>query len=253
MEILIVPALQDNYVFAIHEPGGDAVAVIDPAEAGPVIRAVERRGWRVTAIFNTHHHDDHIAGNLQIKSRYRCPVVGPLQDRARISELDIGVEDGGRYPLGAETVEVLGTPGHTRGHLSFYFPGAGAVFCGDTLFSLGCGRLFEGTPEQMWDSLCRLRALPAETLVYCAHEYTLANARFALAIEPGNPALKARVEAVRGQRDQGLPTIPTTICLERATNPFLRADEPAVAEALHMAGAAPALVFGELRRRKDRF
>jgi hydroxyacylglutathione hydrolase len=127
------------------------------------------------------------------------------------------------------------------------------VFCGDTLFSLGCGRLFEGTPEQMWDSLCRLRALPAETLVYCAHEYTLANARFALAIEPGNPALKARVEAVRGQRDQGLPTIPTTIGLERATNPFLRADEPAVAEALHMAGAAPALVFGELRRRKDRF
>jgi hydroxyacylglutathione hydrolase len=253
MEMLIVPALQDNYVYAVHDPESDAVAVIDPAEAGPVIRAVERRGWRVSAVFNTHHHDDHIAGDLQIKSRYRCPVIGPLSERARISEIDVGVEDGGHYPFGSDTVAVIGTPGHTRGHLAFHFPKAGAVFCGDTLFSLGCGRLFEGTPEQMWDSLCRLRALPPETKVCCAHEYTLANARFALSIEPGNAALRARVEQARRQRDQGQPTIPTTIALECATNPFLRADQPSVRQALHMGDAAPALVFGELRRRKDRF
>ncbi len=253
MELLIVPALKDNYVYALRDPESDVVAVVDPAEAGPVIREIEGRGWRVGAVFNTHHHDDHIAGDLQIKSRYRCPVIGPLSETGRIAEITHGVEPGGQYQFGSEMVQVIGTPGHTRGHLAFHFPKAGVVFCGDTLFSLGCGRLFEGTPEQMWESLCRLRALPADTQVCCAHEYTLANARFALSVEPDNPALRARVEQARGQRDQGLPTIPTTIAQERATNPFLRADEPSVARTLYMDGAAPALVFGELRRRKDRF
>jgi len=253
MDILILPALKDNYVYVVRDPASDAVAVIDPAEAGPVIRDIEKRGWRITAVFNTHHHDDHIAGDLQIKTRYRCPVIGPGNDRARMPEIDIGVGDGDHYQFGSETVEVIGTPGHTRSHLAFHFPKAGAVFCGDTLFSLGCGRLFEGSALEMWTSLVRLRALPSQTKVCCAHEYTLSNARFALSVEPGNAALAARADQARHQRDQDLPTVPTTIAEERATNPFLRADRPEIQAALHMTGAAPADVFAELRRRKDRF
>jgi hydroxyacylglutathione hydrolase len=253
MEMLIIPARRDNYIYALRDPESDRVAVIDPTEAGPVIREVERHGWQIGVVLNTHHHDDHIAGDLQIKSRYRCPVVGATSDRARMPEVDRGVEPGDHFQFGSEMIEVIGTPGHTRSHLSFYFPQTGVVFCGDTLFSLGCGRLFEGTAEQMWASLLRLRALPSETQVCCAHEYTLANARFALTLEPENPALLARIEHAQRQRDHGAPTVPTTIAEECATNPFLRADEPSMAQVLGMTGASPARIFAELRHRKDHF
>ncbi|MEI6987030.1 MAG: hydroxyacylglutathione hydrolase, partial [Rhodospirillaceae bacterium] len=198
MEILIFPALQDNYIYVLRDHAGESgdvsVAVIDPAVAGTLIVDFERRGWLVGAIFNTHHHFDHTGGNHELKSRYRCPVIGSRAEVSRIAKLDTLVEDGDRLEFGGEIITVIGTPGHTIGHLAYYLARTGAVFCGDALFSIGCGRLFEGTAAQMWQSLLRLRALPGETLVYCAHEYTLSNARFALSIDGENLALRAMVE-----------------------------------------------------------
>ncbi|MEI8393100.1 MAG: hydroxyacylglutathione hydrolase [Rhodospirillaceae bacterium] len=253
MELLVLPALKDNYVYMVCDPSDGIAAVVDPAEAGPAINAAESRGRQIGAVFNTHHHDDHIFGDQQIKTRYRCPVIGARADAHRIPEMDIGLGDGDHYQFGTENIQVIATPGHTSGHISFYFPRAGLLFCGDTLFSLGCGRLFEGTAAQMWASLLRLRALPDTTKVCCAHEYTLSNARFALSIEPGNPALVARAAAATAQRERNAPTVPTTMAEEKATNPFLRADRPEIAAALGMSGAPPVEVFAELRRRKDRF
>ncbi len=253
MDITILPALKDNYIHLIRDPASGAVAVVDPAEAGAVTEALSARDWRLGAILNTHHHADHIGGNHELKGRYGCPVIGARADRGRIPGLDVAVEDGSEYQFGCQTISVIATPGHTSGHLAYYFSETKALFCGDTLFSLGCGRLFEGTAAQMWASLLKLRALPADTRVYCAHEYTLANARFAHTIEPGNPALAARIEEAKRQREHGRPTIPTTLATERATNPFLRADEPGVAAALGMTGAPAAEIFAEIRRRKDHF
>ena len=253
MDIVILPALRDNYIHLIRDPVSGAVAVVDPAEAGPVVEALTARDWGLGAILNTHHHGDHIGGNQALKTRYGCPVIAARTDRTRIPEIDIAVEDGAEYKFGSETIKVIATPGHTSGHLSFYLPAARALFCGDTLFSLGCGRLFEGTAAEMWASLCRLRALPGETRVYCAHEYTLSNARFALTLEAGNPALAARVEEAQRQREHGRPTIPTTLATERATNPFLRADHPEMAAAVGMEGKSAADIFAEIRRRKDHF
>jgi len=253
MDVTILPALKDNYIHLIRDPASGAVAVVDPAEAGPVVEALEAREWRLAAIFNTHHHSDHIGGNHDLKARYGCPVIGARADRARIPELDVAVGDGSTYQFGNETIAVIATPGHTSGHVAYYFPQTRALFCGDTLFSLGCGRLFEGSAAEMWASLGKLRALPGDTRVYCAHEYTLANARFALTIEPDNPALATRIEEAQRQREHGRPTIPTTLATELATNPFLRAGEPAVAAALGMAHAPAAEIFAEIRRRKDHF
>ncbi len=253
MDIVILPALSDNYIYLAREPASGTVLVVDPAEAAPVIEALTARGWRLDAILNTHHHGDHTGGNLELKRRYGCPVIAAQSDRARIPGIDREVGDGSSYNFGSEIISVIETPGHTSGHIVFYLPTAGALFCGDTLFSLGCGRLFEGTAAQMWASLSRLSALPAQTKIYCAHEYTAVNACFALSLEPENLALRARAEEVQRLRNQGLPTLPSTLGLERATNPFLRADQAALAAALGLTGADAAEVFAKIRQLKDRF
>lgn len=260
LRVQIVPSLKDNYIFllaAAPSPGGDnapvpvPVAVIDPGDADAAIKALENRGLVPTHVFNTHHHSDHTAGNQALKARYGAVVIGPRADQARIPELDQLVGDGDTFMFGNHRVEVIETPGHTLGHISFWLPDDQKLFCGDTLFAMGCGRLFEGTPEQMWTSLSRLRDLPPETQVYCAHEYTLSNARFARGVDPDNPALAERVRLVEGLRSRNLPTIPSTIAEERATNPFLRADDPGFQARLGLTGQPASAVFAELRRRKD--
>jgi len=253
MEIHLVPAFSDNYIYLLRDPGQGSVGVVDPGDAAPVLAALEERGWRLTHIFNTHHHADHIGGNHALKQRFGCDVIGARADVARIQDMETCLDEGETISFGSHTARVIAVPGHTSGHIAFHFPQAKALFCGDTLFALGCGRLFEGTPAQMWDSLCKLRALPDDTRVYCGHEYTLSNARFAVTVDPQNRELAERADAIKAQRERGEPTIPTTLGLEKRTNPFLRADDPAVQAAVGMAGGDPAAVFAEIRGRKDRF
>ncbi|MGE0717210.1 MAG: hydroxyacylglutathione hydrolase [Alphaproteobacteria bacterium] len=253
LDIRRVPVLKDNYVWLVRETASGLTAVVDPAVAEPVEAAAAAAGWRITHILNTHHHGDHTGANLQLKATHGCTIVGPRADRARIPGIDVEVGDGDRYRLGEATAEVFDVPGHTRGHIAYWFADDAALFCGDTLFAMGCGRLFEGTPDQMWRSLGKLKALPGPTRVYCAHEYTQSNARFALTVDGANPALVARAAEVDRLRARGEATVPSTIAAERATNPFLRADEPAVAAAVGLLPGDPVAVFAEVRRRKDSF
>jgi hydroxyacylglutathione hydrolase len=253
LEIVRIPCLSDNYVWLLHEPAGGAVAVVDPADPGPVRATLGARGWRLTHILNTHHHADHVGGNLALKAEFGCTIVGPRADRDRIPGIDIALGEGDTLDLGAERARVIDVPGHTRGHAAFWFEGAGALFCGDTLFALGCGRMFEGTAPQMWASLLKLRALPDATLVYCAHEYTRSNARFARHADPDNADLAARSRAIDAQRARGEATVPSPLGLEKRTNPFLRADDPALATAHGLDPRDPAAVFAHLRRSKDVF
>ncbi|MQX38515.1 hydroxyacylglutathione hydrolase [Roseospira navarrensis] len=252
-----VPVLSDNYVYLIHEPDSGETAVVDPSVSGPVLEAAARLGWRITHILNTHHHGDHTGGNRDIKRATGCTIVGNRKDAGRIPDLDIGVVEGDTVRLGTATAQVFEVPGHTSGHIAFWFedagPAGGALFCGDTLFSIGCGRLFEGSPAQMWDSLSKLRALPPDTRVFCAHEYTQANVRFAQSVDPDNAALAARAEEVTRLRRDGRPTVPSMLREEQAANPFLRADDPALAAHVGLAGADPVSVLAEVRARKDRF
>ncbi len=253
LEIVRIPVLRDNYVWLLHCPQTGATAVVDPAVADPVDTALRDRGWALSAVLNTHHHMDHVGGNLDLKRRHGATVVGPAADADRIPGIDVQVADGDTWSLGGAQARVYFVPGHTRGHIAFYFAESQALFCGDTMFLMGCGRLFEGTPAQMWDSLQRLRALPDDTRVYCAHEYTQSNARFALQVDPHNDALRRRAHAVETARRHGEATVPGLLGDEKATNPFLRADQPALAHAVGLEGADAATVFGELRRRKDIF
>ncbi len=253
LQIERVPALQDNYLWLVREPESGYVAIVDPADPVPVRAALKEKGWTLTHILNTHHHGDHVGGNLALKAEFDCTIVGPGPDAARIPGIDVRVDDGDTYRFGAAEAKVFFVPGHTRGHIAYWFPEHAALFCGDTLFALGCGRVFEGTAEQMWGSLSRLRALPPETEVYCAHEYTQSNARFALTVDPQNEALRQRAAQIDRLRAQNIATVPSTLGEEKRTNPFLRADEPAVARAVGLEGADPVRVFAEVRARKDVF
>ena len=242
LDIDLIPVLRDNYIHLLRDPDTGATAVVDPAQAEPVEALLARRGWTLTHIFNTHHHDDHTGGNLRLKAATGCRIVGAGADAHRLPGLDIPLEDGDAVVFGGTTLRAIATPGHTLGHLCYWLAEDQALFSGDTLFSLGCGRLFEGSAAQMWDSLSRLAALPGATRLYCAHEYTQSNA-----------ALAERCSEVEAARAAGLPTLPSTLARETATNPFLRADHPEVRRALGMAEAPAAEVFAALRRRKDVF
>ena len=253
LEIHMFPCLSDNYGYLVHEPDNDLTACIDTPDSDAILEQLERRGWRLTHIFNTHHHHDHAGGNLALKRATGCTIIGNGADAARIPGIDIKVADGDVFDFGGHAVEVLETPGHTVGHIVYYIPDQSVAFVGDTLFAMGCGRLFEGSPGQMWNSLSRIRQWPADTRVYCAHEYTLANGKFALSVDSTNDDLRQRMEEVQALRRDDRPTIPTTIELERRTNPFLRADVEEFASGLGMQGSSAVDVFAETRRRKDNF
>jgi len=228
IEVVRIPALQDNYVWMAHDAASGETVVVDPADATPVLVEAERRGWTIGQIWNTHWHRDHTGGNAEIKAATGCTITGPAAEAAKIPTLDVQVSEGDRVRLGAFEAEVLEVPAHTAGHIAYYLADAGIAFVGDTLFAMGCGRLFEGTADQMWANMQRLAVLPPETRVYCAHEYTQANGRYALHAEPDNPALIARMHEVDAMHARGEATVPTTIALERATNPFMRAGSVAV-------------------------
>ena len=225
IEILRIPALTDNYIWLAHDPASGETIVVDPAEAAPVEAALSARGWRLSAIWNTHWHGDHTGGNAALKAAHNIPVIAPRGEADRIPTADRLVSEGDKVTLGAHVAEVWETPAHTSGHISYHLAGAGAIFVGDTIFAMGCGRLFEGTAAQMFAAMQRYAGLPDATEVYCAHEYTESNGRFALHADPGNAALAQRMMAVNAARAAGEATVPTTIGAERATNPFLRAPD----------------------------
>lgn len=253
LEIHPVPCLRDNYAYLVFERGSGACAVVDPSEAVPVERALAASGLKLTHILNTHHHHDHIGGNLALKRATGAKIHAAEKDRARIPGLDHGLREGEVFRLGAHEARILEIPAHTSGHIAYWFTDARAVFTGDTLFLMGCGRLFEGTPEMMCASLAKLAGLPSETRVFCGHEYTLNNGRFALTVEPGNADLQARMKEAAELRATGRPTVPATLALEKKTNPFLRAHSPEIRRALGMGKSGDVEVFAELRRRKDVF
>jgi hydroxyacylglutathione hydrolase len=252
-ETRLFRCLQDNFGVLVHDPASGATAAIDAPEAAPVEAALRETGWRLTDILVTHHHADHTGGIAELKARHRCRVTAPRNEAARIPDVDATVGEGDRVNVGKLTARVIETPGHTAGHISYVFDADRLAFVGDTLFSIGCGRVIEGTPEMMWNSLLKLRALPDDTDIFCGHEYTMANIRFALTIEPDNEDLRARAEEAKREVAAGRATIPTTIGEEKRANVFLRADVPAVAQAVGLAGRPAADVFAEVRARKNRF
>ena len=249
IEIEIVPCLSDNYAYLVKS--GDLCAVVDPSEPGPVKAALAKRGWALTHILNTHHHLDHTGGNLALKEETGAKVIGPGKDAARIPGIDIGVDEATGWEFDGHKVQVLEVPAHTKGAIAFVIEGH--AFTGDTLFTLGCGRLFEGDPQMMWTSLSKLMTLPDDTRVWCGHEYTQSNGRFALTLEPGNGVLKRRMDDVNAARAAGKATVPSTMGLEKATNPFLRPDSAEIRKSLGMEAADTVSVFGEIRERKNNF
>ena len=251
-EIRTFTCLSDNFGYLIHDTATGATASIDAPEAGPIIKELEREGWKLTDILITHHHHDHVGGVAELKQKYGCRVVAPHDKKAQIANVDLRVANADVVKVGNLLGRVVETPGHTLDHISYVFDGEKALFAADTLFSIGCGRVFEGTHPMMWESLLKLRALPDDFKLYCGHEYTASNVKFALTVEPDNPALQARAAEVTKLRADSKPTIPVLLGEEKKSNVFLRADDPIVAVKLHMKGASPADVFGELRERKNK-
>ncbi|MEO1329795.1 MAG: hydroxyacylglutathione hydrolase [Pseudomonadota bacterium] len=257
LAIELIPVLSDNYVYLITDAETDVVGVVDPGEAGPIAAAIDARegdlAGKLDWILLTHHHNDHIGGVEALRAKYGAKVAGAKADRERLPKLDVALSPGEDWDFGVQIVEIIDAPGHTVGQIAYHFPRAKAVFTGDSLFALGCGRLFEGTALQMWEALKAFAKLPPETEVYCGHEYTEANAKFALTIETENRALQDRAREIETVRMAGKPTIPTTIGRELATNPFMRASEPSVKTAVGLPEADAAAVFAEIRRRKDAY
>lgn len=257
MDIHRLRAFRDNYIFVLHHVATNQAAVVDPGDAAPVLDCLDQLGANLVAIFNTHHHSDHVGGNQRLLSRFPAVTVyGGAEDRGRLPGQTVFLQEGDRVSFGDRTGEVLFVPGHTRAHIAYYFPPEqtedwGELFCGDTLFAGGCGRLFEGTPAQMVDSLSKLRQLPDTTRVWCAHEYTLGNLRFAIIVDPNNPALNQRLRQVEIARQQDQETVPSELGLEKQTNPFLRWDDLAIQAA--MQGQNSAQTFARLRGKKDLF
>ena len=252
-ETRLFPCRSDNYGVLLHDPGSGATAAIDAPETAPIEAALKATGWKLTDILVTHHHADHTEGIRALKDKYKCRVVAPAAEASKIPAVDETVREGDKVKVGTLSANVIETPGHTLGHIAYWFHGDKLAFVGDTLFSIGCGRVIEGTPEQMWRSLVKLRDLPNDTEIYCGHEYTVANIKFARTIEPDNPVLAAREAQAKQQLAEGEPTIPVTIGDEKLANPFLRADLPEVAAGIGMAGKPAAQVFAEIRARKNRF
>jgi hydroxyacylglutathione hydrolase len=253
LQIYQFPCLSDNYGVLIHDASARLTASIDAPEAAKVRAALKEKGWTLTHILTTHHHADHTGGNAALKAETGCTVIGPRGEAAKIPGIDTKVGEGDTFAFGTHQVRVLETPGHTAGQVNYFIPSAKVAFSGDTLFAIGCGRVIEGTAQTMWNSLKKLMALPADTAVYCGHEYTQANAAFALTIEPGNPALQKRAREVDELRAAGKPTLPTTIGLELETNPFLRPHIPAIQKRLGMEGRPEWEIFAEIRERKNKF
>lgn len=243
----------DNFGVLVHDPETGHTASIDAPDADAVIAAANRRGWTISHIFTTHHHTDHVEGNLALKEKYGCEIIGPINEAVAIPGLDMTMSDDDTFLFGEHPVRVIETPGHTAGHICYHFTDDKLLFAADTLFALGCGRLFERPPADMWHSLQKLAVLPDETAIYFGHEYTLSNARFALTIDPDNERLKARAAEIEALRAEGRFTIPTTLALEKETNPFLRAGDPAIRRNLLMETKTNEEVFAEIRKRKDNF
>lgn len=253
LSIVRVPAYTDNYIWLLNDVESGKTAVVDPGQTQPVLDALHENGWRLDWVVNTHHHWDHTGANLELQNATGCKVAGAVADLHRIPGMDLALNDGDTFHLGFSEANVLFTPGHTSGHICFWFAKDGCLFSGDTLFLMGCGKLMECDAATMWSSLSRLMALPPDTQIYCAHEYTLANAHFACTVDPHNTALQMRLSQTQTRRSRGEATVPASLQEELATNPFLRAAEADIARQLDRARAAPVEIFAELRRRKDYF
>jgi hydroxyacylglutathione hydrolase len=252
-EIRLFRCRSDNYGVLLHDAATGATASIDAPEAAPIEAALQAAGWTLSDILVTHHHADHTDGIKTLKEKYKCRVVAPAGEAAKIPTVDETVNEGDKVAVGKLTGSVIDTPGHTLGHIAYWFHAGKLAFVGDTLFSIGCGRVIEGTPAMMWDSLRKLRDLPDDTQIYCGHEYTMANIKFARTIEPNNAALAARAAEAAGQIAAKMPTLPVTIGAEKMENPFLRADIAGVAAGIGMAGKPAVDVFTEIRARKNKF
>jgi len=253
LQLVTIPCLSDNYAYLIHDPASGQTAVIDVPDAAPILSALDQRGWNLSLILLTHHHADHIQGAAALRDATGARVAGAAADAHRLPPLDLALREGDHLQVGSALGTVIDVPGHTVGHIAFHFAASQLVFTADSLMAGGCGRLFEGTGPQMWDSLSKLARLPPETLVCCGHEYKASNLRFALSLEPDNQALISRVKSTAQARQSGLPTVPSRLGDEHATNPFLRANLPQLKVVVGLSGASDAAVFTELRSRKDHF